>query len=305
MTTVMYAYRHDGLTLLKGPWLRHLSVYARRSLEWCEHNWMPRALASAIDSTCGLCGKKYMGAMSFWGMVVHAQCLRPLLLNTYYLRDRFGVEPRHIEHVLPQESLRGYASHERGEYGYRVVFLHPYRGLVPSKWTLKTFLESERGMTLTSAFREKKRKAREAEEMRQHAKRQRQERRDVAMEERRRHLQETDPAAYALALSFPCVVGDYLTSRRLTPSTKLRMVIENAHRLGPMLTVLRPSDVISPDMGVNETVRRHVSECLGSLISTVVRTYGKCRCGSPAARKCVFKKCGKCCEGCPRHTLMM
>jgi hypothetical protein len=242
--------------------------------------------------------------MSYWGMVVHSPCLRPYLLNTYYLKDTFGLEERHVLRVLPRELLRGWSSsYERGEYEYWVVFRHPYRGLVPSEWTLKTFLESDKGMTLTAAFREKKRKEREAEEIRQDAKRQRQERRDEAMKDRRLQLQQTDPGVYALAVSFPCVMGDYLTSTRLKPSTSMKSVIERAHRVGPMLSVLSPSDIIAHDMSVDETIRRHASDCLGMVIRSVVESYGKClRCRrASAARKCLFRRCGNCCHGCPRH----
>lgn len=125
-------YRRVGrnAVLPGGCWHHLLSKSARDSVSRSHQNYMPKALASLVDSTCIVCKRPSPWRVSAWGFVADAKCIRHMLLNVYYIPQRFGLAPEDYRSI-PRQELKGMCGK------YDVVFQQPLRRLVPQEWTLQ------------------------------------------------------------------------------------------------------------------------------------------------------------------------
>eukprot|EP00952_Eustigmatos_sp_NYUAD-ZCMA_P012151 48913-Eustigmatos_ZCMA.PRE.1 len=64
-------------------------------------------IASMLNQCCGICHKRFRAALNDFGILAHAQCLRPYLLNVYYLKRDHGLSDQQYG-ALPCTWLRGY-----------------------------------------------------------------------------------------------------------------------------------------------------------------------------------------------------
>lgn len=299
------AYRHTGASLVRagGAWSHLLSKRARDSVHEARSNHEPRALASLVYRVCAVCDEKMLGRVSEWGFLAHPACIRPYLWNTYYAKDEYGFSSV----PLPKQILRGFNTH-RGQYDYTVVWKEATHGLVPREWTLEGLLENP-PPHVEAALR-KKRAADEAARAAEEAKRRRLEdlavRRREALAQREAKFLEAaggdSQFVRALLRVRGIPTGDYFESR-VTTTTKLRDLIPIIEPFRRLLAVLHPHDVITPEMTVEQTARRHVADVLDTAVRRVDAKFRVCvGCRQHTnAQRCPEKMCRRCCRGCVLH----
>jgi len=266
-----------------GSWHHKLCKRAKESIEDTFRNWKPKAIASLLDSKCAICGKKYMASCSVWGMMAHSDCVRPYLLNTYYLQDMYGFDYKDIKQ-LPKETLSGYSGgrHGVGQYDYDVVINKPSKGLFPRDWCLKVFIkENEHAKVIIKEFLEnKKRKQEKIQEEDDRILKKRfdlDEKRKEAVEIRKKRLLKKDSYAYniitSISTSFPnkldLITQDFFHNK-ITVSTNITTVISNAYKAEPLLKVFNIEDIYSLDASIDEIAHTHVKKVLDDLVD---KTY--------------------------------
>lgn len=309
-------YRRVGreAVLPGGCWHSYLCKRAQWTIGTVRPNYMPKALASLVDSQCIVCRKRLLASVSFWGFAAHKPCARGMLLNTYYVLEKLGLSTEDLR-CIPSERLVGYQVVSRNQYEYDAVFRQPWRRYVPSTWTLQHVVTRVLGAKVRG-FRDRKRKAAAAARAREDAKRQRQldleNKRQEAVALRRAKL-EAHPQAGMVrlvvhVLGSKCVLGDYLKPVIHAP-TSLTKVVDAARGYAATLDVL---------------VRDEVTKCIEAMVRKIIPRSTAWTTTSPAvrispapwtvteslcvlcqklirARDCSYERCGRCCTGCLRH----
>ena len=159
-------YRQEYPRLLRGDWRRHLSKRAVDSLAHQAPCPTPLAAHTLIRKSCVFCHQPYRGALNRFGMVAHSPCIRPYLINTYYLETSFGLSDAECV-TVPSELLKGYTRY-RGEYTYWAVWKCP-TGHVPREWTAY-HLVHDVFVDVVARANEKRRQAEEAKREERRAK---------------------------------------------------------------------------------------------------------------------------------------
>lgn len=100
-------------------------------------SWTVCNIVAILTRCCGICNKRFLGGLNSFGVLCHLECLRNSLLNTYYLKSRYGLDRSDYNH-LPTMELNGYndTGIYKGQYTYKVVWLKETFGLIPSSWTI-------------------------------------------------------------------------------------------------------------------------------------------------------------------------
>ena len=134
---VLRWYKSRGRFMISegGPWRRHLGKRTKDSLDGGHIvSWMPRAMSSIVDQECAVCGHSFRAALNDFGFIGHAQCIRPYLINLYYLQRDFGLQTQQCTSKIPYCKLQGYAQ-SQGQYNYYAVWRCGRGDLVPKEWT--------------------------------------------------------------------------------------------------------------------------------------------------------------------------
>lgn len=240
-----------------------------------------------------------MARVSMWGFAAHAPCVRGMLMNTYYLREKLGLKEKNVK-SLPKERLKGYRGVSRRQYQYDAVWKQPCRRLVPSEWTLK-YVATVVLAHKVRPFLSKKRKDRE--ELREH---------EEAKRQKRLVLDQKRAEAVAARLA------------ALEAHPQASMVRRAIHVLGTRILGDLVEPVLRPTMTVKKVVleaekydpyalaRAEVRHCLANMMLSVefsprnfqtVRVDFCVQCQrNVRAKTCPNKTCGRCCTGCRRHS---
>lgn len=307
-------YRRAGrnAVLPGGCWHHLLCKRARDSVHLTHDNFMPKALASLLESRCIGCRRPLLARVSVWGFAAHAPCIRHMLVNVFYIPEKLGLN-YHDLRSIPRQELEGYRAVSRESYQYDVVFKQRRRRLVPREWTLQhvaTVLYAHK----VREYQSNKHKGRDEAIAVEAAKRQKR----LALDQRRTEARANRLAALeahprvaivrrALHVVGKSIFGSYLDNL-LAPETSLRQVVANAGNID-----------------TDGLARVEVQKCLDRIIgrveysatapvaTTTYTTYrkiarrgersaycGQCR-KHLLAKDCVQGKCGKCCTGCQRH----
>ena len=127
-------YHHKAKARQREMLLAHrLSHHQRKSM--CKLNNQYMNIEAVAFRRCAICSNKWQGSIhSVWGVPAHPSCIRPYLLNVYYLRDTHDVD--HVLSSVPHEVLWGYGRF--GRYAYLAVWQrrHP---CIPTRWTLQWY----------------------------------------------------------------------------------------------------------------------------------------------------------------------
>lgn len=264
---VTSAYQRWGRDLVctNGAWHANLCKRARESIDSTHPNWRPMALASLVDRECIVCRKKYMARASTWGFQAHKECIRGMLLNVYYIPQKFGLGATEIS-TLPQERLVGYRVVSHETYAYDVVFKHPYRGMVPVEWTLQYVVEEIHWAKVKSFHTRNRQKAARALHQSLLARRKKalvEQRRMEALVKRKQSL-ENHPLYHRFCAVSSAIghkidfVGDFFDVK-IHPTTKLKHVLEKTQKAWTLLQRLHPDDVMDVDTDVHTHARWHVA----------------------------------------------
>ena len=311
-TWILHEYLRVGRDAVVpgGIWHHQLCKRARDSIFSSKPNFRPLALGSLVDNRCIVCRKSYMAKVSFWGFAAHPACIRPFLLNTYYIPEKFGLQANHLR-ILPQETLNGY-NYVMNSYSYKVVFEGPSRRFVPKEWTLEHAAEIY-AADVHDFFEKKRKKAqaiRKAKERKHRRTMELQEKRTAALAKRQQMI-DTHPMGSIIRRVHQAMgqrfMGDFL-GPLVTPHTKWKTILETAPKYDFLLQHLHPKDIHGPDDDLFEVVREKVEGCIVDIINVIGKTQYKiqdsmclaCR-QNLAAAKCYRGQCGWCCPGCSRH----
>ena len=159
-------YRQEYPRLLRGDWRRHLSKRALDSLAYQAPCPTPLAAHTLIRQSCVFCHKPFRGALNRFGMVAHLPCIRPYLINTWYLETSFGLGDRQCA-TVPRQLLTGYARY-RGQYTYYAIWKCP-NDHVPREWTAY-HLVHDKFAHVVARVNENKRQAEDAKKEEKRAK---------------------------------------------------------------------------------------------------------------------------------------
>ena len=298
-----------------GCWHHRLCKRARDSVNQSNDNYKPKALASLVDSKCIVCSRSLMARVNTWGFAAHATCVRDMLVNTYYVEEKWGLKWVDIK-AIPRQELEGYRMILRETYEYDVVIRHTYGRLVPMEWTLK-HLVLKLCAAKVQAFVSRKRKEREELRQKTEAKRQRK----MVLDQKRADAVATRVSALAnhpqgamvrdvFHVKGAYVFGDYFKPI-LRPKTTLEEVVLEALKYD-----------------VRALARQEVTHCLDKIVKSVevefktkmvrqarlesrinkLKDTGTQQCilcqTNLRAKDCAYERCGRCCEGkgCRRHS---
>lgn len=119
-----------------GAWHHRLCKRTRDSVSRTHNiSYMPLAIQSFLNQSCGFCGKRYRAALHpVFGVLAHQDCIRHYLINTYYLKADFGLTFQDVEGHIPHQTLTGYSL---GYYEYHVIAKDAKHGLWPYEWTCR------------------------------------------------------------------------------------------------------------------------------------------------------------------------
>jgi hypothetical protein len=225
-------YKRSGrnAVLPGGCWHHSLSKSARASVSRSCPNFMPKALASLVDSTCIVCKRPTdTWRVSVWGFIADAECIRHMLLNVYYIPKRFGLDPEDYQSI-PRQELKGLFGK------YDVVFQQRRRRLVPQEWTLQhvaTVLYVHKVREYQSNQRKARDDAIAAKAAKHHKRLALDQRRTEAVAKRRVALEAHPRFAIvqrAVHVVGKGILGSYL-DHVMTPKTSLRQVVANAEKI--------------------------------------------------------------------------
>jgi hypothetical protein len=289
-----------------GCWHHLLCKRARDSVSQSYPNNMPKALASLVDSKCIGCQRPLLARVSVWGFAAHPQCIRHMLVNVFYIPEKFGLNYKDLRSI-PRQELEGYRLVSRESYKYDVVFHQRRRRLVPREWTLQhvaTVLYAHK----VRQYQSNQRKARDAAIAVEAAKHQKRlalgQRRTEAVAKRLAALEAHPRVAIvqrALHVVGKSILGSYLDNL-LTPKTSLRQVVANAEKFDTdglaRVQVQKCLDRIIGRVEYSATAPTRPREA--TAVHVIVKCQD-CRLRLPA-KECVYKKCGICCAGCQRHS---
>lgn len=131
-------YDRNAATLVKpgGAW-HHCVASKRTRTSLSNKNQIvstaPLGVESILNQKCAECGVLFRASVhKDFGIIAHAECIRPFLLNIYYL-EKFGLTDRHFDNV-PTCELNGYNT-SHGTYEYTTVWKDKTHGIVPYEWT--------------------------------------------------------------------------------------------------------------------------------------------------------------------------
>lgn len=131
-------YDRNAATLVKpgGAW-HHCVASKRTRTSLSNKNQIvstaPLGVESILNQKCAKCGVLFRASVhKDFGIIAHAECIRPFLLNTYYL-EKFGLTSSHFDNV-PSCQLNGYNT-SHGTYEYTTVWKDKTHGIVPYEWT--------------------------------------------------------------------------------------------------------------------------------------------------------------------------
>lgn len=234
LTCHMYRQRVDdeykragrNAVLPGGCWHHLLSKRARDSVSRSSPNNMPKALASLVDSTCIVCKRPSNWRVGVWGFIADAKCIRHMLLNVYYIPQRFGLHPKDYQSI-PRQELEGLFGK------YDVVFQQRRRRLVPQEWTLQhvaTVLHAHKVREYQSNQRETRDNAIAVKAAKHHKRLALDQKRTEAVARRRVALEAHPRFAIvqrAVHVAGKGILGSYL-DHVMIPKTSLRQVVANA-----------------------------------------------------------------------------
>lgn len=131
-------YEKNAATLVKpgGAW--HHCVASKRTRTSLDNpdqivSTAPLGVESILNQKCAKCGVLFRASVhKDFGIIAHAECIRPLLLNIYYL-EKFGLKSHHFDGI-PSCQFNGYNS-IHGTYEYTTVWKDKTHGIVPYEWT--------------------------------------------------------------------------------------------------------------------------------------------------------------------------
>jgi hypothetical protein len=310
-------YKRTGrkAVLPGGCWHHRLCKRARDSVHQSNENYKPKAVASLVDSTCIVCSRSLMASVTTWGFAAHPTCLRDMLVNTYYVEEKWGLQWHDINKMIPRQRLTGYRRISRESYEYDVVIRHTYGRLVPMQWTLK-HLVLKLCASKVQAFVSRKRKERSELLQKAEAKRQKQE----LLDKKRADAMAIRVLAVAnhpqgsmvrgvFHVKGRYVFGDYFKDI-LRPKTTLEEVVFEAQKYDVRVLARQEvtyylSNLINSveDSQKKQMVRQaRLESRMNTRKDTGIRCI-LCR-SNLRAKDCAFEKCGTCCSktGCRRHS---
>lgn len=122
-------YAQRAGTIVRHEWNHRLGKRARDSLSIdMRISTTPRAVASLVHRRCARCHERFLGKIHHFGILIHEQCVKDLLVNIYYLRRDFRLDPATID-ALPTYKCEGWHG------TYIRVWKNGFRGIVPYEWT--------------------------------------------------------------------------------------------------------------------------------------------------------------------------
>lgn len=269
-------YHRIGRTavLPGGCWHHHLCKRARESVAHVFPNPRPRALASLVDNRCVRCKRRLLARVCVWGFTAHAVCVRDLLLNTFYIPEKLGLNPKDLAH-LPHETRQGFNMLYHETYDYQVVFRRPYRRLVPVEWTLQHAATVVHAAKVASHRRQKQ----QVVEMLQMKAQQKVQRASDLTEKRRNALAARRAKLEAHPLfpqidqirrlvGAPRLLGDYLEPL-IANKTSLARIVARTQNVPRLRQVLQINEMTDLDADPNVAVRAHVKRCLDFMVTTL------------------------------------
>lgn len=156
-------YKRNAGTLVKsgGEWHHCIkSKRTRASLQLPGQiiSYAPMGVHSILHQKCAECKRPFKAAIhKDFGIIAHSECIRPYLLNLYYL-EKIGLQVGHFENV-PQCQLKGYycTYGDHGEYRYITVWKDKTNGIVPYSWTAHYVVHSQYQEHVKDYLKEKER----------------------------------------------------------------------------------------------------------------------------------------------------
>lgn len=159
-----------------GEWYHNLKAKRTRDSVATKENQIapsPIGFWSVLNQQCAVCKNSFKAAIhADFRIVAHQKCMRPYLINTYYL-EKFGLTHNAFKRV-PFCELSGFSTkwgRGCGEYYYTAIWKDRTHGIVPYTWTAHHLVHNiykestdaylQKKMEIRARNAEKKRKKRE------------------------------------------------------------------------------------------------------------------------------------------------
>ena len=307
---VMQYYKRHAIGHVRpgGAWHMRLCKRSRDSISSSKHiSYTPLGVASLVQQKCGVCRQRFLGACHpAFGILVHKDCARPLLLNTYYIRADYSLKEEDFKDHVPLHTLHGHMGWH-GDYNYNVVWKDCKHGLVPYSWTSEYIVNvlCEKQTALVRRQRE------EAEIRRLEEERKLEQKRKDARDKRMKKLltlvnaDVVDNVSGSGLATFFCPRFFGYSDVRCPDSAEttahivciLHQLLVAGHSSFRIRSRLRSVRDWSKYTGLQSVLQgREWTQGTSSTHTSILTCQS---CNNLAARHC--NKCAKCCDGCSRH----
>lgn len=305
--TVMKYYKKYAVdhVLPGGEWHMNLCKRTRDSMLSAKQvSYVPLAIASLVQQKCGVCHKRFRAACHpTFGLLVHKDCVRPFLINTYYIRADYSLTESDFEDHVPLHTLK--SNGWFNEYEYNVVWKDCKHGLVPYSWTSE-YIINDLCKEQTARIR---RQREEAERRRLEEEEKQEKKRKMARDKRMRQLlslidseKVNKVVQSGLTATFCSRFFGHSDIRCPDTADKtahiislLFQLLEDGHSRDEIHARLRFVYDWTRFKGLQDILKSKEWNPQSNK-SLICRGEG---CSNNASRRC--DKCAKCCDGCARH----